>query len=565
VINIYGFKILTFLLCIYSTSFELSNSISSADGKWPENGPTLTILNELLEIENFLWTNRKESDEVLQPKIWEAIQLSRKISGGKPETNSKNRTSAVSSVTVVYTSLVNCWFIKTSQRNLGQGQRNPWAKSKNSKGKTVELATDPAPLEIANQVEDFVTLVETNILDTISVDKPVDEEIVDEASTENMDVPVTEDQVDDACESDVASEISLEVKTKTEVGIMDYVMVPDTFKSYVNEVNFLRDGRIAKQMEANKKEMEEMEVRLREDYDRKLSEIRQSMLMNESKMSSEYLSETEGANEASKVDKSVTEDVINVSSEVDDRNEKLVDNLQNEIVEAQAEEATIEKPSTPKATEVVVKLKRVTKKRTRNSDSDSEEESKGPLICRSSRRKLTVNYRSLTQGVTINRKLMAYRQQKEEELEAERIYAKKIADEDRERLKKEVQEAKIAMVESEKKAMKSEQKTMGKEVPEEFSASELECPDSPASSEYEDIESKGNDEKTSAESHGSLLELVPLTQKATQPEVDLEMTEIARNATFADIRAKIRNWKNETDESCEGGNTLTIDTDEDIA
>jgi hypothetical protein len=57
------------------------------------------------------------------------------------------------------------------------------------------------------------------------------------------------------------------------------------------------------------------------------------------------------------------------------------------------------------------------------------------------------------------------------------------------------------------------------------------------------------------------------TQKATQPEVDLEMTEIARNSSFAEIRVKIRSWKNERemDESCEGEDTLTIDTDEDIA
>jgi hypothetical protein len=112
-------------------------------------------------------------------------------------------------------------------------------------------------------------------------------------------------------------------------------------------------------------------------------------------------------NEASKVDESVTEDVINVSSEVDDRNEKLVDNLQNEIAEAQAEEAAIEEPSTSKATEVVVKLKRVTKKRARNTDSDSDDEPKGPLIRKSKRKnRVTVNYRSLTQGVTINRDLI---------------------------------------------------------------------------------------------------------------------------------------------------------------
>ena len=105
---------------------------------------------------------------------------------------------------------------------------------------------DTAPLEIANQVEDFVTLMETNILDTVSVDKPVDDEIVDEAQTENVDAPVTEDQVNDAVESDEASEISHEIETKTELKVLDYVMVPDAVKSYVNEVIFLQNGQIKK-------------------------------------------------------------------------------------------------------------------------------------------------------------------------------------------------------------------------------------------------------------------------------------------------------------------------------
>jgi hypothetical protein len=141
---------------------------------------------------------------------------------------------------------MNCWFTKTSQRNLGIGQRNPWAKSENLKEKTVEFVADPAPLEIANQADDFVTLVETNILDAVSVDKPVDDEIVDEAQTENVDAPVTEDQVNDAVESDEASEISLEV--------LDYVMVPDAVKSFVNEVIFLQNGQIKKRR-LNRKEM----------------------------------------------------------------------------------------------------------------------------------------------------------------------------------------------------------------------------------------------------------------------------------------------------------------------
>ena len=75
-------------------SKTILETINTSNGEWPENGPTLSILDELLEIETFLWINRQESDQILQPKVWEAIQLSRKISGGKPETNKIGRRSA---------------------------------------------------------------------------------------------------------------------------------------------------------------------------------------------------------------------------------------------------------------------------------------------------------------------------------------------------------------------------------------------------------------------------------------------------------------------------------------
>jgi cell division septum initiation protein DivIVA len=107
-------------------------------------------------------------------------------------------------------------------------------------------------------------------------------------------------------------------------------------------VIFLQNGKIKLQMEAVKQEMKDMEVRLREDYDRKLSVIRQDMLKDAQKISSDIVLESEEVNETSKVDETVTEDVINVSNEVDDTNKKLVDNLQNEIAEEQAEEAQIE-------------------------------------------------------------------------------------------------------------------------------------------------------------------------------------------------------------------------------
>jgi hypothetical protein len=62
-------------------------------------------------------------------------------------------------------------------------------------------------------------------------------------------------------------------------------------------------------------------------------------------------------------------------------------------------------------------------------------------------------------------------------------------------------------------------------------------------------------------------ELVVLTQKATQPEAELELTELERDSSFAEIREIIRSWRNERemDESFEEEHALTIDTDEDIA
>jgi hypothetical protein len=208
----------------------------------------------------------------------------------------------------------------------------------------------------------------------------------------------------------------------------------------VNELIFQQDGRIKLQMEAAKTEMKEIEIRLRDDNEKKLKEIREDMLMNTSQISSEYVSEAEDVHEASKMNESVTKSVKDVSSEIDNINEDLVDNLPKKIVEAQAEEAMIKEPSTSKVTKVVVKLKRVTKKRARNSDSD--EEPKSPVVRRSRRTKrVNVNYSSLTQGVLTN----SFQQQKEEDLEAERIQAKKIADDDRAELKKKVEESKLEM------------------------------------------------------------------------------------------------------------------------
>ena len=70
------------------TSLE---TINTFNGEWPENGQIFLILDELLEIETFLWINRQESDEIFQLKVREAIKLSKKNSGGKRETHSKGR------------------------------------------------------------------------------------------------------------------------------------------------------------------------------------------------------------------------------------------------------------------------------------------------------------------------------------------------------------------------------------------------------------------------------------------------------------------------------------------
>ena len=599
-------------------SKTIAETMENNEGEWPENGPTMTILGKLLEIELFLWTNREESDEVLQPKVWEAIELSRKVSGGEPELNSNNRRSAVLSVTVVHTGLVNCWCLKTTRRNLTLDQRNPWQKHwPNSKEKTVEFELESAPLGIANHEEDFLALEEAGTSNNISMGTPVEAEFVeltevadvpatknadapankkvddpaesdgasgisvDKAQSENVDAPATNNEVNNTVESDVASEISVEIRTKTEKGVWDDVLCSDAVKSHVNDRFFLLNGKIKLQMDAIRQEMKEMEVRLGEDYDRKLSMIQQDMLKNAKKVTSDEVLESEEVHEtlkvdeASKVDEAATEAVINVSSEVDDTNEKLVDNLQEEIeeeqAEAQAEEANIEEPSTSKATKVEVKRKKFTRKRARNTDSDSEEESKGPVVRRSSRKRVTVNYRALTQGVSVNKRvnkeLVAYRQLKEYDMEYEVANNKKLADEDRKRLKKEFAEAQVAMesekkaMESEQKAMGSEQKTMGKEVPVEVLASENEGPDSPPSPAYEDILSTGKGEKPSEESQGSLPELVLLSQQQTQPDEGLE-NEITRELTIEQVRVRVRNWKPE--ESGEADNTLTIDTDEDI-
>ena len=78
-------------------------TIQKSDEEWLEGSQTMTLLRKLLEIEEFLWENRQESDMILLPKVGEAIELSRQISGVPSELNRRNRKSMVVSVTVGYT------------------------------------------------------------------------------------------------------------------------------------------------------------------------------------------------------------------------------------------------------------------------------------------------------------------------------------------------------------------------------------------------------------------------------------------------------------------------------
>lgn len=102
---------------------SISETIEKTNGEWIEGGQTMTILEKLLEIEEFLWENRHKSDEIIEPKVWEAIVLSRQISALPAEKTRGGKKALAISVTVGYTGLVDCWVLKTSQRNLSQDRK----------------------------------------------------------------------------------------------------------------------------------------------------------------------------------------------------------------------------------------------------------------------------------------------------------------------------------------------------------------------------------------------------------------------------------------------------------
>ena len=215
------------------------DTIQKADGEWLEGGQTMTILRELVKIEEFLWENRHESDTILQPKVWEAIELSRQISSVPTEFNRRKRKSMVVSVTVGYTGLVDCWVLKTSQRSLNQARRNPWAKSRIEKAsEPAEVEVKPASLELENRVEeeDFVMLVQNNILDPEIVMEPVE----DESSVEKSSESLVDEQPEVRQSQAVEPEIVLKNTIKKQFS--DDVMIPDEIKALVNEVIFLQEG-----------------------------------------------------------------------------------------------------------------------------------------------------------------------------------------------------------------------------------------------------------------------------------------------------------------------------------
>ena len=255
---------------IPSRSRSILETIQKADGEWPEGGATMTILDKLLEIEKFLWDNRHKSGEIIQPKVWEAIELSRQISGVPAETNRKNRKSMVVSVTVGYTGLVDCWVIKATQRNLSQAQRNPWVKLKSTTraNTVVEEKDKPTPLEVENRLEreDFVVLVDNNILNTETVDEPIEDEIMNKALANKVNELLVkkhlEDQPERTLEANVLSEDSV---TKKPLAIQDNVIVPYATKAFVNKVIFRQESRF-------KIKIKQLEESLRAEFNQKLTD-----------------------------------------------------------------------------------------------------------------------------------------------------------------------------------------------------------------------------------------------------------------------------------------------------
>ena len=170
--------------------------------------------------------------------------------------------------------------------------------------------------------------------------------------------------------------------------------------------------------------------------------------LNLSDISKDYISEGEESNGTVKdlnegkvrnvgsviTDESVEiERQIEISSDEEHVNKQLVDKLQKEIDEESLAEDTQEKVKGLKVNELVVTVNRVVHKRPRDSDSDTDEESENL-------KKRPVRRQRAKKGQ--NREELNERQrEKEAKMRAECERMKKIADDDRKEVKRQLKEA----------------------------------------------------------------------------------------------------------------------------
>jgi hypothetical protein len=285
-------------------------------------------------------------------------------------------------------------------------------------------------------------LVQNNILKPEIVSEPIEDDISKELLGEKSNESLVEKQPEIQQEQTVESEVESEIRENLKIQFLDDVMVPDAVKSFVNEVVFLQQGRFQRDMKVFEGRIES---RLRKEFEMKLEENR----LNLSEISEEYMSEGKESNgtvkDANGSDvKSVGKVKVNeslkrtsqieISSDEEEVTKKLVGQLQRQIDEESFVEVSQEKVVKPKVTELLVKLKRKTHKRVRNSDSDSEGETgnsgKRPVRRQRLRKRQSRNGSRLIQDNQSHR-LNDREIAKEAEMKAECLRMKKIADDDR--------------------------------------------------------------------------------------------------------------------------------------
>jgi hypothetical protein len=327
------------------------------------------------------------------------------------------------------------------------GSKKSLGKIRNRKATTTaEVEDKPAQLEIENggEPEDFVVLVENNILDPDIVSEVIEDDISNEPLGEKVNEPSVERQSEVQQEEIVEPEVLSEGEGNLKIQFSEDVVILDTIKSFLHEVMFLQEGRFQRDMKELECRVESrVENKLRKEFELKLAESR----LNLSDMSEDYVSEGEESNGTVKdlnevevrnvgsvrTNESVDiERQIEISSDEEDVNKQLVDQLQKEIDEESITEDSQVKVKGPKTNELLVKLKRVVHKRPRNSDSDTEGESENV-------RKRPVRRQKAKKCQ--NREGLNDRQiAKEAEMRAECERMKKIADDDRKELKRQIKE-----------------------------------------------------------------------------------------------------------------------------